>query len=101
MSFLFGVWELTFGWVDIIGLLVVGVVLLVMFVVWQGVLEGMEGEVEGRGEGWAPPPIMKVSLWGREQGRYAAMMGIAFVSWCAFASFLYWMQVGDLFLPHC
>ncbi|TBU52453.1 efflux transporter [Dichomitus squalens] len=42
---------------------------------------------------WTPPPLMLVSIWGRANGRLAAMLAIAFSEWCSFNSFLFWVQL--------
>ncbi|TBU27560.1 MFS general substrate transporter [Dichomitus squalens] len=84
------------GWKTgyIIALLVVGVFFLVLFVPWERFLERVHaqgGEVSQRW--WTPPPLMLVSIWGRANGRLAAMLAIAFSEWCSFNSFLFWVQL--------
>ncbi|KAF5358792.1 hypothetical protein D9758_008591 [Tetrapyrgos nigripes] len=39
----------------------------------------------------SPPPLMKLSLWTRGHGRVAAVMAIAFLNWCCFMGFNYWV----------
>ncbi|KAG5645961.1 hypothetical protein DXG03_004753 [Asterophora parasitica] len=41
----------------------------------------------------SPPPLMKVSLWRRANGRFAVMMCIAFLTWCSFLSWVFWAQL--------
>ncbi|KAG9017798.1 hypothetical protein FRB93_004609 [Tulasnella sp. JGI-2019a] len=36
------------------------------------------------------PPLMRLSLWKRANGRFAAVQSIAFVVWIAFSSWIYW-----------
>jgi len=33
---------------------------------------------------WTPPPLMKLSIWGRAKGRFAVIMIIAFLNWSSF-----------------
>lgn len=40
-----------------------------------------------------PPPLMRLSIWTRVNGRLAAMMFIAFTTWSGFQSWVYWVQV--------
>ena len=82
------------AWSDIIALLIVGVLLLVLFVLWERHLE----EVHEQGgplsqRWWTPPPLMPVSIWLRANGKLAAMLGITFLEWCSFNVFTFWVQV--------
>ncbi|KAF9447312.1 MFS general substrate transporter [Macrolepiota fuliginosa MF-IS2] len=101
----------------IIALLIIGVFLTAIFLYWQWFLEkaqthrceqleamlasfGDGGEYDGqtrRGSSrWnnvLPPPIMKISLWGREKGRFAGVMAIVFLTWCSFMSWIFWAQL--------
>ncbi|KAI1786590.1 efflux transporter [Ganoderma leucocontextum] len=84
------------GWKTgfIIALLIVGVLLLVVFVFWERHLEQIHdqgGELSQRW--WTPPPLMPVSIWGRANGKLAAMLAIAFVEWCSFNVFTFWVQL--------
>ncbi|CAL1712621.1 unnamed protein product [Somion occarium] len=72
----------------IIALLVVGVILTVAFFVWQWYLE--RPSVRQRHSRWTPPPLMKISLWCRGNGRFAAMQCIVFFLMCAFQSWTMW-----------
>ncbi|CAL1716634.1 unnamed protein product [Somion occarium] len=72
----------------IIALLVVGVVLTTAFFVWQWYLE--RPSVRETYSRWTPPPLMKISLWSRGNGRFAAMQCIVFFLMCAFQSWLLW-----------
>ena len=80
---------------DIIALLIVGVLLLVLFVFWEHYLEKVHSSTrdECRRRWWTPPPLMPVSIWTRANGKLAVMLIIAFLEWCSFNSFTYWVQV--------
>ena len=68
--------------------------LLALFILWEHFLERLHvkgGELSQRW--WTPPPLMPVSIWGRANGKLAAVLAIAFVEWCSFNSFLFWVQV--------
>ncbi|KAJ7878874.1 efflux transporter [Mycena olivaceomarginata] len=77
----------TNGWKTgyIIALLIVSVLFLVMFILWQHYLEKNEGKHR--------PPLMKLSLWSRAKGKFAVMQAIAFFQWAAFLSWYFWAQV--------
>jgi hypothetical protein len=40
-----------------------------------------------------PPPVMKLSMWTRAKGRFAVMQFIAFITWCSFLSYNFWVQL--------
>ncbi|KAF8215201.1 major facilitator superfamily domain-containing protein [Mycena galopus ATCC 62051] len=75
------------GWKTgyIIALLIVSVLFLVLFVLWQHYLEKSEGNQR--------PPLMKLSLWSREKGKFAVMQAIAFFQWAGFLSWYFWAQI--------
>lgn len=77
---------------DIIVLLILGVFLIGIFIWWQHHLESHRdnGDLSYR------PPLMKLSMWKRGNGKFAAMQIIAFLEWCAFISFTFWAQVRPL-----
>ncbi|KAJ6585583.1 major facilitator superfamily domain-containing protein [Mycena capillaripes] len=77
----------TNGWKTgyIIALLIVGVLFLVMFLLWQYYLE--------KNEATRRPPLMKLSLWSRAKGKFAVMQAIAFFQWAGFLSWYFWAQV--------
>ncbi|KXN82109.1 hypothetical protein AN958_03163 [Leucoagaricus sp. SymC.cos] len=111
----------TRGWSTgyIIALLVLGVFLVCVFVYWQWFLEqaqnrrqakveatlnngepkGTErkdGLVGGLADRWCdklPPPVMKVSLWARANGRFGAVMAMAILNWSAFIGWTFWVQL--------
>lgn len=73
---------------DIIALLIVGVLLVAAFLTWQWYLEKKLGQGSR-----LPPPIMKLSMWTRANGRFTVMQFIAFLSWCSFLSYNFWVQL--------
>ncbi|KAM5539739.1 hypothetical protein V8D89_006552 [Ganoderma adspersum] len=84
------------GWKTgyIIALLIVGVLFVVLFVFWERYLERIH--VQGREASqkwWTPPPLMPVSIWGRQNGKVAAVLVIAFVEWSSFTGFTFWVQL--------
>lgn len=78
---------------DIIALLIVGVVFLSCFVLWELYLERIEADIERFSSKWTPPPLLKISIWKRSRGRFAAMQMIACVNWCSLISWTFWVQV--------
>ncbi|KAJ7133437.1 major facilitator superfamily domain-containing protein [Mycena epipterygia] len=75
------------GWKTgyIIALLIVSVLFLVLFLLWQHYLE--------KNEGTRRPPLMKLTLWSRAKGKFAVMQFIAFFQWATFLSWYFWAQV--------
>ncbi|KAG8904217.1 hypothetical protein FRB99_002081 [Tulasnella sp. 403] len=70
------------GWKTayIIALLVVSGVGLAAFIAWEYHLEHRT----------TFPPLMKLSLWTRANGRFAAVQFVGFFAWIAFISYAYW-----------
>ncbi|KAL1744693.1 major facilitator superfamily domain-containing protein [Schizophyllum fasciatum] len=77
----------------IIALLILGVILVGVFLLWQWYLERVHDDMHSVYSIWTPPPIMRLSLWTRARGRYAVQMGIAFLNWCSFLSWVFWAQL--------
>ncbi|TFK34264.1 major facilitator superfamily domain-containing protein [Crucibulum laeve] len=78
----------------IIALLVVGVLLIGLFILWQWYLEGINAfDNHAARSIWTPPPLLKLSICTRAEGRFAAMLGIAFLNWCSFLSWTFWVQL--------
>jgi hypothetical protein len=73
---------------DIIALLVVGVLLVAAFLAWQWYLEKKIGK-----DSRFPPPIMKLSMWTRANGRFTVIQFVAFLSWCSFLAYNFWVQL--------
>ncbi|KAG1822122.1 major facilitator superfamily domain-containing protein [Suillus variegatus] len=84
------------GWKTpyIIALLVIGVILVALFLVWEWKLEQIIEEDPSRAASmWTPPPLMKLSLWTRARGRMAVVLCIAFLNWSAFIGWSFWVQL--------
>ncbi|KAF9254845.1 MFS general substrate transporter [Marasmius fiardii PR-910] len=80
----------------IIALLIIGVFFLVMFLLWQRFLEQIhDGKRPQPKITWipTPPPLMRLSLWTRANGRVAVVMGIQFLLSCAFLGWQYWTML--------
>ncbi|CAK5272002.1 unnamed protein product, partial [Mycena citricolor] len=80
----------TRGWKTpyIITLLLVGLLFIALFLAWQHHLEKNSERSK-----YLPPPLMKLSLWSRANGKFAVMQVIAFLEWAAFLSWFFWSQV--------
>jgi hypothetical protein len=70
-----------------------GVVMIGLFLSWQHNLEKIHNDPESPYSVLTPPPLMRLSLWTRANGRIAAMMMIAFTNWCAFLAWNFWVMV--------
>ncbi|CDO78208.1 hypothetical protein BN946_scf184701.g6 [Trametes cinnabarina] len=84
------------GWKTgyIIALIILGVLFLVAFVAWEHYLEQLrDRETAPVAKWWNPPPIMSVTVWTRANGKLAVVLCIAFVEWCSFQAFTFWVQV--------
>ncbi|EAU84975.2 efflux protein [Coprinopsis cinerea okayama7 len=77
----------------IIALLIVGVILVAAFLYWQRYLEKVQNDPNAPYSVWTPPPLMKMSIWTRGNGRFSAMMAIAFLEWCCFLGWSFWIQL--------
>lgn len=70
-------------------------ILLTLFVFWEHFLEQLHARHDAATERWwTPPPIMSVTIWTRASGKLAVVLAIAFLEWCSFNSFTFWVQVG-------
>jgi hypothetical protein len=85
---------------DIIAFLVLGVTIIGLFLYWQYYLEEIHDNPDSPYSVLTPPPLMKLSIWTRANGRIAAMMTIVFMDWSAFSSWSFWVHV-RLFLLLC
>ncbi|KAJ7587489.1 putative efflux transporter [Mycena floridula] len=74
----------------IIALLILGVLFIVAFLQWQHFLDEVHDPSKSR---WTPPPLMSLTLWTRCRGRVAVMFCIAFLNWCSFLGWNYWVQL--------
>ncbi|OCH86167.1 efflux transporter [Obba rivulosa] len=77
----------------IIALIIIGVVFLGLYIAWQYYLERIQDSGRGDASRWTPPPLMRISIWGRDHGRLAVMLCIAFLEWCGFLSWQFWAQL--------
>jgi hypothetical protein len=80
---------------DIIALLIVGVLLVAAFLYWQTVLDKLQRRAIDGHEvpWWAAPPLVRPALWTRAKGKLAAMMAVAFLNWCCFLAWTFWVQL--------
>ena len=83
------------GWSTsyIIAFIVVGVILLLAFLGWAWYLEKAREDPDRAQLKWYPPPLMKLSIWRRAKGRMGVMLLVAFLEWCSFTSWTFWVQV--------
>ncbi|KIM37307.1 hypothetical protein M413DRAFT_13459 [Hebeloma cylindrosporum] len=83
------------GWATpyIIASLILGIVMIATFLYWQHYLEKVHENPDSPRSVLTPPPLMKLSIWKRANGRIAAMMMIAFTNWCAFLAWTFWVQL--------
>lgn len=80
---------------DIIALLVIGVFFLALFILWQWYLE--RPSARNTYSRWTPPPLMKLSLWRRGNGKFAVMQCIVLCLMSAFQSWMFWAIVSCIF----
>lgn len=78
---------------DIIACLIIGVILVTLFILWERHLENFSTSPGKPQSFWTPPPLMKVSIWARARGRMAAILVVAFLNWSGFMSWAFWAQV--------
>ncbi|KAG1904897.1 major facilitator superfamily domain-containing protein [Suillus fuscotomentosus] len=84
------------GWKTpyIIALLIVGVITVALFLVWEWKLERIIDEDPSRATSmWTPPPLMRLSLWTRAKGRMTVILAIAFLNWGALFGWSFWVQL--------
>ncbi|KIJ11533.1 the Drug:H+ antiporter-2 family [Paxillus involutus ATCC 200175] len=83
------------GWQSpyIIALLIIGVILVGIFLVWENHLEKALYIPNKPKSIWTPPPLMKLSLWARAKGRMAVILAIAFLNWSGFLCWTFWVQL--------
>ena len=82
-----------FGVQDIIALLILGAILIGLFLCWQRYLEKIHDNPESPFSLLTPPPLLKLSIWTRANGRIAAIVMIAFTNWAAYVPGVFWVQV--------
>ncbi|KAI9457060.1 major facilitator superfamily-domain-containing protein [Boletus coccyginus] len=83
------------GWKTpyIIACLVIGVILVGTFMVWEHHLEKSATGPDKPKSFWTPPPLMKLSIWARAKGRMSVVLVIAFLNWAGFISWIFWVQL--------
>lgn len=79
---------------DIIVSLIIGVLLIATFLFWQAYLERLQdsGSSAKAKSFLLAPPLMRLSIWTRGGGKFAAIMAIALIEWAAFITFVFWLQ---------
>ncbi|KAF9223213.1 efflux transporter [Gyrodon lividus] len=77
----------------LIVLLIIGVILVGMFLVWEHHLEKALDSPNKLKSVWTPPPLMRLSLWARAKGRMAVILAIAFLNWSGFLAWTLWIQL--------
>ena len=82
---------------DIIALLVLGVTTIRLFLYWQHYLERIHDNPDSPYSMLTPPPLMKLSIWTRANGRMAVMMIIVFMQWSGFSAWSFWVHVRPAF----
>ncbi|GBE78863.1 efflux transporter [Sparassis crispa] len=83
------------GWKTsyIIALLIVGVLLLGVYVGWQYYLERVQDDPNAPRSWLTPPPLLRITLFSRGNGKLAAILAIAFLEYCGFMAFPFWLQL--------
>ncbi|KAG2047019.1 MFS general substrate transporter [Suillus hirtellus] len=83
------------GWKTpyIITLLIVGIIMVLLFLLWERHLEQSLDDPSRAPSAWRPPPLMSLSLWTRAKGRMAVILVIAFLNWSGFMSWTFWVQL--------
>jgi hypothetical protein len=69
------------------------VLLITAFLFWQYYLEKRLDDEHLPARRRLPPPIMRLSLWTRANGRFAVMQMIAFLTWSSFMAYNFWVQL--------
>ncbi|KAH7926350.1 MFS general substrate transporter [Leucogyrophana mollusca] len=83
------------GWQTpyIIALLIVGVLFVGLFLLWERHLEQALDDRNRAPSIWTPPPLMRLSIWARAKGRMTVILFIAFCNWSGFLSWNFWVQL--------
>lgn len=74
--------------------------MIIAFLMWQYYLERVHDNPKSQRSRWTPPPLMKLSLWKRANGRMTVILIIGFLNWAAFLGGYFWAQV-CIILIHC
>lgn len=82
---------------DIIGCLVAGVILTVLFFCWNAYLSRVHAAKGSSTAWWQPPPLVPSSLWFRSNGRFLAILMVVLWTWSSFLANNLWVRG----LPPC
>ncbi|KAK2466613.1 hypothetical protein APHAL10511_000871 [Amanita phalloides] len=77
----------------IIACIVLGCFFTGIFLVWQWYLERVQNDPGAQYSLWTPPPLMKLSLWTRGNGRFSVIMLVALLTWCCFLGWNIWATI--------
>lgn len=91
------------SFIDIIGMLFTGVLLLTLFLLWQHCLERSlttHPPFFAAHPNLHPPPLMKLSIWSRAHGRFAVVQAIALLEWMCFLGWNFWLQLYYQYFQH-
>lgn len=77
----------------IIALLILGVLILGVFLVWEWYLERVQLDPNAPYSMWTPPPMMKLSLWTKANGKFAAIMLMILLTFASFLAWNFWSQL--------
>ncbi|KAJ7106912.1 major facilitator superfamily domain-containing protein [Mycena epipterygia] len=81
---------------DIISLLLLSLLLLALFAAWEVHLERVHSRPGGavqRALAYAPPPLLRPSLFARARGRVGVVYAIALLQFAAFMVWAFWVQL--------
>ncbi|KAG1868626.1 isoprenoid synthase domain-containing protein [Suillus subluteus] len=82
---------------DIITLLIVGVIMLALFLVWEWKLERIiDEDLSKVASMWTPPPLVRLLLWTQAKGWMVVILIIALLNFIGWSS---WVQIGTAFSP--
>jgi hypothetical protein len=85
------------AYADIIALLVIGIISLAFFVLWERFLERASEKAASsvvlKRSRWTPPPLLRPSLLTRAGGRLAALFVIALLNNASFLAWQFWAQL--------
>ncbi|KIM24280.1 hypothetical protein M408DRAFT_233993 [Serendipita vermifera MAFF 305830] len=64
----------------IISFLVIGILLLILFLLWEHYVVTH----------FSSPPLVSLDIWTRDHGRFGAMQAVAFLEWACFTTLTFW-----------
>jgi len=86
--------------VVIIGCLVAGVILTVLFFCWNAYLSRIHASGRSSRAWWHAPPLVPGDLWLRGNGRFLAILMVGFWTWSSFLSNNYWVRAPPPLILH-